>query len=148
MKRRMKKSGNDCSKLEMNFGKYREAILYIFFGGCTTFVNIIVYYICAHLLLLATAPSTVIAWILSVAFAYLTNRIYVFESRSRGLAAILREIGAFVSCRLLTGVMDLAIMYVCVDLLHFNDLIIKIISNVLVIVLNYVASKLLIFRKK
>ena len=83
----MKKSGNDCSKLEMNFGKYREAILYIFFGGCTTFVNIIVYYICAHLLLLATAPSTVIAWILSVAFAYLTNRIYVFKKlfqRTRG----------------------------------------------------------------
>ena len=123
-------------------------ILYLFFGGCTTLVNIIVYYICAHLLLLATVPATVIAWILSVAFAYVTNRIYVFESRSRGLVAILREIGAFVSCRLLTGVMDLAIMYICVDLLHFNDLIIKIISNILVIVLNYVASKLLIFRKK
>ena len=135
-------------RLKQLFIRYKEMILYLFFGGCTTLVNIIVYYICAHLLLLATAPSTVIAWILSVAFAYLTNRIYVFKSCSRGLAAILREIGAFVSCRLLTGVMDLAIMYVCVDLLHFNDLIIKIISNILVIVLNYIASKLLIFRKK
>lgn len=134
--------------LKQLFIRYKEMILYLFFGGCTTLVNIIVYYICAHLLLLATVPATVIAWILSVAFAYVTNRIYVFESRSRGLVAILREIGAFVSCRLLTGVMDLAIMYICVDLLHFNDLIIKIISNVLVIVLNYVASKLLIFRKK
>lgn len=134
--------------LKQLFIRYKEMILYLFFGGCTTLVNIIVYYICAHLLLLATVPATVIAWILSVAFAYVTNRIYVFESRSRGLVAILREIGAFVSCRLLTGVMDLAIMYICVDLLHFNDLIIKIISNILVIVLNYVASKLLIFRKK
>ena len=134
--------------LKQLFIRYKEMILYLFFGGCTTLVNIIVYYICAHLLLLATVPATVIAWILSVAFAYVTNRIYVFESRSRGLVAILREIGAFVSCRLLTGVMDLAIMYICVDLLHFNDLIIKIISNILVIVLNYIASKLLIFRKK
>lgn len=135
-------------RLKQLFIRYKEMILYLFFGGCTTLVNIIVYYICAHLLSLATVPATVIAWILSVAFAYVTNRIYVFESRSRGLVAILREIGAFVSCRLLTGVMDLAIMYICVDLLHFNDLIIKIISNILVIVLNYVASKLLIFRKK
>ena len=135
-------------RLKQLFIRYKEMILYLFFGGCTTLVNIIVYYICAHLLSLATVPATVIAWILSVAFAYVTNRIYVFESRSRGFAAILREIGAFVSCRLLTGVMDLAIMYICVDLLHFNDLIIKIISNILVSVLNYIASKLLIFRKK
>ena len=135
-------------RLKQLFIRYKEMILYLFFGGCTTLVNIIVYYICAHLLSLATVPATVIAWILSVTFAYVTNRIYVFESRSRGLVAILREIGAFVSCRLLTGVMDLAIMYICVDLLHFNDLIIKIISNILVIVLNYIASKLLIFRKK
>ena len=61
---------------------------------------------------------------------------------------MLREIVSFVSCRLLTGLMDLAIMFVCVDLLGLNDLVIKILSNVLVIILNYIASKCLIFRKK
>lgn len=128
--------------------KYKEVILYIFFGGCTTLVNIVVYYICAHLLSLGTVPSTAVAWILSVAFAYITNKIYVFESRSRELRAIVREIVSFVSCRFLTGLMDLVIMYACVDILRFNDLIIKIISNILVIILNYIASKLLIFREK
>ena len=130
------------------FKKYKEIILYVFFGGCTTLVNIIVYYVCAHPMSLATVPSTVIAWILSVAFAYITNRIDVFESRSKGYMAVLREIVSFVSCRLLTGLMDLAIMFVCVDLLGLNDLVIKILSNVLVIILNYIASKCLIFRKK
>lgn len=130
------------------FKKYKEIILYVFFGGCTTLVNIIVYYVCAYPLSLATVLSTVIAWILSVAFAYTTNRIYVFESRSKGYADVLREIVSFVSCRLLTGLMDLAIMFVCVDLLHLNDLIIKTLSNILVIILNYIASKCLIFRKK
>lgn len=130
------------------FKKYKEIILYVFFGGCTTLVNIIVYYVCAHPMSLATVPSTVIAWILSVAFAYITNRIYVFESRSKGYMTVLREIVSFVSCRLLTGLMDLAIMFVCVDLLGLSDLIIKILSNVLVIILNYIASKCLIFRKK
>ena len=130
------------------FKKYKEIILYVFFGGCTTLVNIIVYYVCAHPMSLATVPSTVIAWILSVAFAYITNRIYVFESRSKGYMVVLREIVSFVSCRLLTGLMDLAIMFVCVDLLGLNDLVIKILSNVLVIILNYIASKCLIFRKK
>ena len=130
------------------FKKYKEIILYVFFGGCTTLVNIIVYYVCAHPMSLATVPSTVIAWILSVAFAYITNRIYVFESRSKVYMAVLREIVSFVSCRLLTGLMDMAIMFVCVDLLGLNDLVIKILSNVLVIILNYIASKCLIFRKK
>lgn len=134
--------------LKQLFIKYKEMILYIIFGGGTTLVNIFVYYICAHPLSFPTVPSTVTAWVMSVAFAYVTNRIYVFESHSRGLTAILREIVSFVGCRLLTGLMDLVVMYICVDLLHFNDLIIKIISNILVIVLNYIASKLLIFRKK
>lgn len=130
------------------FIRYKEVILYIFFGGCTTLVNIIGYYICARPLSFATIPATVIAWILSVAFAYITNRIYVFESSSKGHTAIIREIVSFVSCRILTGLMDLAIMFVCVELLRFNDLVIKIISNILVIVLNYIASKLLIFKEK
>lgn len=129
------------------FKKYREMILYLFFGGCTTLVNIISYYICSKIGI-GTAPGTVIAWVLSVLFAYITNRKYVFESKAFGFAPILKETAGFFLCRLATGLLDLAIMVVFVDFLHFNDMLIKILSNIIVIVLNYIASKLMIFKSK
>lgn len=134
-------------KIKELFAKYREMILYLFFGGCTTLVNIVSYYICSRIGI-GTAVSTVIAWVLSVLFAYATNRKFVFLSKATELAAILKEAAGFFLCRLATGILDLAIMVVFVDFLHFNDMIIKILSNIIVIVLNYVASKLLIFKEK
>ena len=130
------------------YNKYKEVILYIFFGGCTTLVNIVVYYLCAHPLDMSTTMSTIISWILSVTFAYVTNKIWVFESNVDNKHDLLKEIVSFYGCRLSTGILDLIIMIVFVDILMFNDLIIKILSNILVIVLNYVASKLYIFKKK
>ena len=130
------------------YNKYKEVILYIFFGGCTTLVNIVVYYLCAHPLNMLTTMSTIISWILSVTFAYVTNKIWVFESNVDNKHDLLKEIVSFYGCRLSTGILDLIIMIVFVDILMFNDLIIKILSNILVIVLNYVASKLYIFKKK
>lgn len=127
--------------------KYREIILYLFFGGCTTLVNIVSYYICSRLGM-STALSTVIAWVISVLFAYATNRKFVFLSKVTGLAAILKETAGFFLCRLATGLLDLAIMIVFVDVLHFNGMAIKILSNIFVIVLNYLASKLMIFKNK
>ena len=128
--------------------RYKSQLLYLFFGGCTTLVNIAVYGLCAHMAGLSTTVSTVIAWAASVLFAYLTNRTWVFESRAHTASDILREMGSFFLCRLATGGLDLAIMYVCVDRLGFPDMPVKLLSNVLVIVLNYVASKLFIFTKK
>ena len=130
------------------YNKYKEVILYIFFGGCTTLVNIVVYYLCAHPLNMLTTMSTIISWILSVTFAYVTNKIWVFESNVDNKHDLLKEIVSFYGCRLSTGILDLIIMIVFVDILMFNDLIIKILSNILVIVLNYVANKLYIFKKK
>lgn len=134
-------------RIKKLFNKYKEMILYLFFGGCTTLVNIIAYYICSKIGI-GTAVSTVIAWVLSVLFAYITNRKYVFESKAIGFLTIIKETANFFFCRLATGLLDLAIMVVFVDLLHFNGMTIKILSNIIVIILNYVASKLLIFRKK
>lgn len=134
-------------RIKALFNKYRELILYLFFGGCTTLVNIISYYICSKIGI-GTALGTVIAWVLSVLFAYITNRKYVFESKAFGFAPILRETAGFFLCRLATGLLDLAIMVVFVDYLHFNDMLIKILSNIIVIVLNYIASKLMIFKSK
>lgn len=129
------------------YKKYKSIILYVFFGGCTTLVNILTYFLCTRLFSFGTVMSNVNAWILAVTFAYVTNRSLVFESQSNGLKNIVYEIVSFYSCRLLTGLLDIAIMYMCVDILHFNDLIMKVLSNVLVIILNYIASKLFIFKK-
>lgn len=122
--------------------------MYIFFGICTTLVNVIVYYICAHIFDLSTALGTALAWFLSVLFAYITNKIFVFESKTKEIFELFREICSFFICRVTTGIVDLAIMLIFVDVLHINDLVVKIVSNILVIVLNYLASKLIIFRKR
>ena len=132
--------------LRKRFEQYKDMIAYLFFGVCTTAVNVAVYWLAAHPLELGTMPSAVIAWIAAVLFAYVTNRKWVFHSQARGAAEIAREIASFFACRIATGVLDWACMYVFVDLLHWNDLIIKVAANILVIVLNYVASKLVIFR--
>jgi len=129
------------------FKKHKEFILYMFFGGCTTIVNILVYYVCTRLINLKTVESTVIAWCMSVLFAYVTNREYVFASNKHTFKDIISEIVSFVGCRLLSGIIDLSIMYVCVDLIGIDDMVIKIISNIIVIVFNYVASKLIVFKK-
>ena len=99
------------------------------------------------MLKMGTAGSTAAAWAAAVLFAYITNKLFVFESRSFEKSLMIRELASFFTCRLLTGVLDLAVMYICVDCFGWNDMIMKVISNVLVIVINYVASKLLIFKK-
>ena len=126
--------------------KYKDVIAYLFFGVCTTLVNVIVYYIAAHPLHLNVMVSTIIAWIAAVLFAYLTNRKWVFNSQASTKMEILKEITSFFGCRLATGVVDWLCMYVFVDIIGLNDVIIKFAANVLVIILNYTASKLIIFR--
>lgn len=130
------------------FEKYRSFIAYAVFGVFTTVVNIVAYWVCAHPLHLGTLPSSVVAWFLSVLFAYLTNRRWVFDSQAHGRSEILRECAAFFAARIATGVLDWAIMWLFVDVLHLNDLVIKVVSNVVVIVLNFVLSKLVVFRKR
>ncbi|MBP3411034.1 MAG: GtrA family protein [Clostridia bacterium] len=130
------------------FKRYKDIIPYGFFGVCTTLVNMGVYWLCAYPFKLAVIPSTLIAWFIAVLFAYLTNRKWVFHSEAKTRQEIWKEIVSFYSCRIATGVVDWACMFVFVDLLHLNDMAIKVIANILVIILNYVASKLVIFKKK
>lgn len=129
------------------FKKYKQVILYLFFGGCTTLINIVVYALLYRVLQIANVPSAIAAWLVSVIFAFVTNRSLVFESRETELRGRLRELVSFFGCRVLTGVLDVIIMAVAVDMLGWNGLLWKLISNVLVIILNYLASKFLIFRK-
>ena len=141
--------------------KYKEIILYIFFGVLTTIVNFVIYFIMNALLGEDMyLVSNVIAWIGAVAFAYVTNKIWVFESKSRESKTLLREIGEFVSARLLCLGIEEAGLYIFVDLLKFStfsfsflrltitgDVIAKIIMQIIVVILNYIFSKFIIFKK-
>lgn len=130
------------------FKKHSHIICYGFFGVLTTLANIAVYWLMAHVLKLEILPSTIIAWIVAVLFAYLTNRTWVFHSGAQNGQAIIREAASFFLCRLSTGVVDWGLMLVCIEILNWNDLITKLIANVIVIILNYVFSKVIVFRRR
>lgn len=136
------------TKLKALFQKYKDVIPYAIFGVLTTLVNIASYWLCAHALGMPVMASTIIAWILAVLFAYVTNRKWVFLSEAKGRRAIVKEMLSFFACRLATGLVDWACMFLFVDVLHWNDVLIKTGANILVIVLNYIASKLIIFKKQ
>lgn len=128
--------------------KYKSIIAYGIFGVLTTVINIACYEVLYSHVHISNVVSNIIAWVIAVAFAYVTNKIWVFESKSLAPKVLLTEIWKFITCRLATGALDLAIMYVGVDLMHGPSMMLKIISNVIVILLNYVASKIIIFKKE
>ena len=121
----------------------RELILYVVFGAFTFFVNLISYFFFANILNINYLVSNAIAWFLSVLFAYITNRTWVFESKS---PKILKEMSLFFGGRIFSGVVDMVLMYTFIDLLVFNDSISKIVVQIIVIVLNYIFSKLIVFK--
>lgn len=127
--------------------KYKDVIFYLVFGVLTTVVNIVTYWVCVHILGTSVMVGTILAWVLAVFFAYITNRSLVFHSSASGTDEIMKEITSFFACRIGTGVVDWVIMLVFVTILHFNDMIIKILANIIVIVLNYILSKFVIFKK-
>jgi putative flippase GtrA len=127
------------------YEKYKDVIPYLFFGVCTTIVNVIVYWVAAHPLKSGVMLSTILAWLFAVLFAYITNRTWVFHSKANGISSIIKEIISFFACRLATGVVDWLCMWVFVDILGCQDVVVKAAANVVVIVLNYVASKVIIF---
>lgn len=126
---------------------YKEIIAYLFFGVCTTVVNFVIYFASTNIFDINYLVSNGLSWAGAVAFAYVTNRIWVFQSKTKDIRGIFKEITAFVSCRLLSGVIDMLIMFIGVDLLNISDGITKLATQVIVVVLNYIFSKLIIFRK-
>lgn len=126
----------------------KEVILYLVFGVLTTVVNIAVYLLCSKLIDIDVVISNILAWFVSVLFAYVTNRKWVFESSAVGFSSVMREAIGFFAGRIGTGVMDTLLMYLTVEILHYDDLLMKILVNVIVIVANYLISKFLIFRTK
>ena len=122
------------------FRRYREMILYVFFGGFTTLVNIAVYLVSTKVFHMDLVLSNILAWILSVLFAYVTNKIFVFESKIWNAKLLLREFFSFVGARLLSGLFDTAFLYVTVEHFHLWDVAMKIVSNIVVIIMNFVFS--------
>ena len=130
--------------------KYKEIINYLIFGVLTTIVSLLTYYLLVYTILNPNNPiqlqiSNIISWITCVTFAYITNRKYVFNSKDKN---ILKEIIKFYSSRLSTLFIDMLIMFIFVTKLNFNDKIIKIIVQIIIIILNYILSKLLVFKNK
>lgn len=134
-------------KIHTLIKKYWDVLVYLFFGGLTTVINYVIYLPCHNLLQLSASVSNVIAWFAAVAFAFLTNKPFVFRSHDWSGKTVLPELMKFVSCRIGSGLLETAILFVTVDLIHWNGNVWKLITSVLVVVLNYFASKLLVFKK-
>ena len=120
--------------------KYKEAINYIIFGVLTTVVSLAVYYISVFIFLnpenaIQLQIANILSWIAGVAFAYFTNRKYVFESTEKNK---LKEAGKFVLARVATLIMDMIVMWLGVTVLLLNDKIIKLISQIVIIISNYI----------
>ena len=132
------------------YQKYKEIINYLIVGGLTTVVSLGTYYLCVLTFLdprdgFQLQCANIISWIAAVAFAYVTNRVFVFESKSKEIG---KEITAFVLSRVGTLLMDMGIMFLTVTCLGMNDKIAKLLVQVIVTVGNYVFSKFFVFRKK
>lgn len=134
-------------KIKYYYKKFKEQINYIVFGLFTTIVNYLVYLGLTRLLNTEVILATIIAWVLAVLFAYITNKKFVFESNSFNFAQITKEIVSFFSLRIVSGIFEVVCMYIFVSVLQFNDIVIKLIINIAVIILNYIFSKLIVFRK-
>ena len=128
------------------FNKFREVLMYLFFGGLTTVVNIVSFYILRKLSV-EVYVSNIIAWLIAVIFAFITNKLFVFESRGKSKKENARELISFFGFRILSLGFDMGSMFLLIDILHVGEMISKILANILVIILNYIFSKLFIFKK-
>ena len=129
------------------FEKYEDMVCYLFFGVLTTVVNYLVYLPCHNWLGWSAGLSNVLAWVIAVAFAFLTNKPVVFKSHDWSWRVVGPELTKFVGCRIGSGVLETAILLIAVDWIGWNGNVWKLITAVLVIILNYIGSKFLVFKK-
>lgn len=132
------------NKLFDLYKKYKEIINYLIFGGFTTLISIITYALFAKVFHIDYLISNVLSWIIAVLFAYITNKMFVFESKSK---KDIKEITSFFFFRIVSLIMEMIILYIFVDMLHIDDLVTKIIAQIIVIISNYVFSKVFVFKK-
>ncbi|GAA2900178.1 GtrA family protein [Enterococcus pseudoavium] len=124
-----------------------EVFIYLFFGGLTTIVNIVTFTISYQVLQLSWPISNTISWVFSVLFAFVTNKLWVFHSKTANFGALVWEFSKFIFARVVSFGMDMATMFIFIDLLHTGNLVAKLITQVVVVIANYVFSKVFIFKK-
>lgn len=140
-------------KLANLYRKHQEGMRYLIFGALATLVNIITYTLCAYLIfeefeeILRVNLSNILAIIVSIIFAYITNKLYVFKSKTENAKELFLEFSKFTSCRIVTAIIDVLLMQLTVVTLCWNDILMKILVNIVVIILNFIFSKLIIFKK-
>ncbi len=126
---------------------YWEIFIYLFFGGLATVVNFVSFYIAMQLLGFSMPVSNTISWICSVLFAFVTNKIWVFHSKSPNVLHLVIEFGKFVFYRVVSYGMDMGAMLLMIQVMHMNDYVAKIITQIIVVLANYIFSKLFIFKE-
>lgn len=129
------------------WNKYKDIAIYLIFGVLTTVVNYLVYLPLYNVAQWSATLSNAVAWFFAVAFAFLTNKPFVFKSNDWSAKTVFSEAVKFVGCRVGSGFMETAFIFLLVDVLSFNGNIIKLILSIAVVILNYFASKLLVFKK-
>ena len=142
----MKKLFDKCMEM---YKKYKEIIDYLVVGGVVTVINFISYCIPSRVFKIDPVISQVIAWVVSVISAYVLNKIFVFKSKTNSFKELMTEMWSFIFGRLATGALcDVGLFVLMYNILHINDLVSKVTTQVLVVILNYVLSKLVIFKNK
>lgn len=129
------------------YERFRELFWYGVFGVLTTIINMAAFWLFSDALKVHYMVANVIAWVIAVAFAYVTNKLWVFESKSWERSVWIPECIGFVSARLATGLLDMGLMYLMISIIGVPKMWAKLVSNVVVIIGNYVLSKLVVFRK-
>jgi len=135
------------SKIKELMKKYEELIKYLIIGVLTTVLNYIVFAVLVNGIKLEMHSSNLIAWVVSVIFAYFTNKLFVFESKSFKIDVLGKEILSFGAARVFSLLLEEVILFIFVDKLGMEKLIIKLIANIIVIIVNYILSKFIIFKK-
>ena len=129
--------------------KYKEIINYLICGGLSTVVNFVSYFVFARLLNIDEVISSGLSWVVAVIFAYIVYKIFVFESKTETKKALIKEFTSFIACRIISGIAcDVGTFALMVKVLHINDIVSKIVTQVMVVIVNYIFSKLIIFKKK
>lgn len=128
--------------------KHREIVSYIFWGVMTTAVNYAAYFLLRNVFLVPLVAGNAAAWAVSVLFAYFVNKLFVFRSKDWAWRVALRELWQMVASRIFSLGLETDILWLFVEKLLLNEFIVKLAANVLVVIVNYVLSKFIIFNKK
>ena len=126
--------------------KYKEQLLYLFFGGLSFLVSISTFAYFEKILNINELLSNILSWIVTVLFAFLTNRVWVFSSKTKNWKEFVRQMYSFYMGRVVTLVIEELILLIFVTWLNLNSIVVKLIAQVLVIILNYIISKFVVFK--